>query len=53
MSKDLNATIVRRQEELLQLLENKGQIAVDDLHLALRNLATATQIKPTLFLQWS
>jgi DeoR family transcriptional regulator, fructose operon transcriptional repressor len=31
MSKDLNATIVRRQEELLQLVENKGQIAVDEL----------------------
>jgi DeoR/GlpR family transcriptional regulator of sugar metabolism len=31
MSKDLNATIVRRQEELLQLVETKGQIAVDEL----------------------
>ena len=31
MSKDLNATIVRRQEELLQLVETKGQITVDEL----------------------
>jgi DeoR family transcriptional regulator, fructose operon transcriptional repressor len=31
MSKDLNATIVRRQEELLQLVETKGQVTVDEL----------------------
>jgi DeoR family fructose operon transcriptional repressor len=31
MSKDLNATLVRRQEELLQLVETKGQISVDEL----------------------
>jgi DeoR/GlpR family transcriptional regulator of sugar metabolism len=31
MSKDLNATLVRRQEELLQLVETKGQVSVDEL----------------------
>jgi DeoR family fructose operon transcriptional repressor len=31
MSKDLNATLARRQEELLQLVETKGQISVDEL----------------------
>jgi DeoR family transcriptional regulator, fructose operon transcriptional repressor len=31
MSKDLNATLVRRQEELLELVETKGQISVDEL----------------------
>ena len=31
MSKDLNATLARRQEELLRLVETKGQISVDEL----------------------
>jgi len=31
MSKDLNATLARRQEELLQLVETRGQISVDEL----------------------
>jgi DeoR/GlpR family transcriptional regulator of sugar metabolism len=31
MSKDLNATLVRRHEELLQMVETKGQISVDEL----------------------
>ena len=31
MSKDLNGTLVRRQEELLELVETKGQITVDEL----------------------
>jgi DeoR family fructose operon transcriptional repressor len=31
MSKELNATLARRQEELLQLVETKGQISVDEL----------------------
>jgi DeoR family transcriptional regulator, fructose operon transcriptional repressor len=31
MSKDLNATLVRRHEELLKLVEAKGQISVDEL----------------------
>jgi DeoR family transcriptional regulator, fructose operon transcriptional repressor len=31
MSKDLNGTLVRRQEELLELVETKGQVSVDEL----------------------
>src|ERR1700732_2108556 len=31
MSKDLNGTLVRRHEELLQMVETKGQISVDEL----------------------
>jgi DeoR/GlpR family transcriptional regulator of sugar metabolism len=31
MSKDLNSTLVRRQEELLQLVETKGRISLDEL----------------------